>query len=93
MAQVEPDSAAARAGIKAGDVIQKYNGNPIADAGQLSVQVNATAPGEKATLDIMRDGKPMTLTATIGSASSATRGQERRRRAGRIASGNEDCVR
>ena len=60
VAQVEPDSAAARAGIKAGDVIQKYNGNAIADAGQLSVQVNATAPGEKATLDIMRDGKPMT---------------------------------
>ncbi|HTB27657.1 MAG TPA: Do family serine endopeptidase [Steroidobacteraceae bacterium] len=72
VAQVEPDSAAARAGIKAGDVIQKYNGNPIADAGQLSVQVNATAPGEKATLDIVRDGKPMTLTATIGAASSAT---------------------
>ena len=72
VAQVEPDSAAARAGIKAGDVIQKYNGNPIADAGQLSVHVNATAPGEKATLEIMRDGKPMTLTATIGAASAAT---------------------
>jgi serine protease Do len=72
VAQVEPDSAAARAGIEAGDVIQKYNGNSILDAGQLSVQVNAAAPGEKATLDIVRDGKPMTLTATIGSASSAT---------------------
>ena len=72
VAQVEPDSAAARAGIKAGDVIQKYNGNPIGDAGQLSVQVNATAPGEKATLDIIRDGKPMSVTATIGSASAAT---------------------
>jgi serine protease Do len=72
VAQVEPDSAAARAGIKAGDVIQKYNGNPIGDAGQLSVQVNATAPGEKATLDIVRDGKQMSLTATIGSASAAT---------------------
>ena len=37
-----------------------------------------TAPGEKATLEIMRDGKPMTVTATIGSASSATLAQERR---------------
>jgi serine protease Do len=72
VAQVEPDSAAARAGIKAGDVIQKYNGNPIVDAGQLSVQVNASAPGEKATLDIVRDGKPLSISATIGSASSAT---------------------
>ena len=72
VAQVVPDSAAARAGIKAGDVIEKYDGKPISDAGQLSVQVNATPPGEKATLDIIRDGKPMTVTATIGSASSAT---------------------
>jgi serine protease Do len=72
VAQVEPDSAAAHAGIKAGDVIEKYNGNPIADAGELSVQVNATAPGQKATLDVVRDGKPMTLTATIGSARAAT---------------------
>ena len=72
VAQVEPDSAAARAGIKAGDVILKYDGKLIADSGQLSVQVNATAPGEKATLDIVRDGKPITVTATIGSAGSAT---------------------
>ncbi|HMK87326.1 MAG TPA: DegQ family serine endoprotease [Steroidobacteraceae bacterium] len=72
VAEVEPDSAAARAGVKAGDVILKFNGLPIADAGQLSVRVSATAPGEKATLDLMRDGKPLTLTVTVGSASHAT---------------------
>jgi serine protease Do len=72
VAQVVPDSAAAHAGIKAGDVILKYNGTPIADSGQLSARVNSTAPGEKATLDLMREGKPMTLTVTIGSATNAT---------------------
>ena len=72
VAQVVPDSAAARAGIKPGDVILKFNGSPIADSGSLSVRVNATAPGEKATLDIMRDGKPMTVNVTIGSAGNAT---------------------
>jgi serine protease Do len=72
VAQVVPDSAAARAGIKPGDVILKFNGSPIADSGSLSVRVNATAPGEKATLDIVRDGKPMTVNVTIGSVSSAT---------------------
>ena len=36
------------------------------------MRVNATAPGEKATLEIMRDGKPMNVNVTIGSASSAT---------------------
>lgn len=72
VAQVVPDSAAARAGVKSGDVIREFNGKPIIDAGQLSVQVNATAPGEKATLGLVRDGKPMTITATIGSAAAAT---------------------
>ena len=70
VARVEPDSAAARAGIKAGDVIQKINGTPIADSGQLSVRVSATAPGEKVALDVMRDGKAMTITAIVGSASN-----------------------
>jgi serine protease Do len=72
VAQVEPDSAAARAGIKAGDVILKYNGTAIVDSGQLSVRVSATAPGEKVTLEVMREGKPMSINATLGSAGNAT---------------------
>jgi serine protease Do len=72
VAQVVPDSAAEHAGIKEGDVILKYNGTPITDAGALSVRVSGAAPGEKATLEIMRNGKPMSVTATIGSASTAT---------------------
>jgi serine protease Do len=72
VAKVEPDSAAARAGLKAGDVILKYDGAAIADAGQLSVRVSSTAPGEKATLDVMRDGKPLSITAIIGSAAKAS---------------------
>ena len=71
VAQVVPDSAAARAGIKPGDVILKFNGSSIVDSGALSVRVNAMAPGEKATLDIVREGKPMSINVTIGSASSA----------------------
>ncbi|HEY3809070.1 MAG TPA: DegQ family serine endoprotease [Steroidobacteraceae bacterium] len=69
VSKVEPDSAAARAGIKPGDVILKYNGTPIEDSGQLSSHVSMAAPGERATLEILREGKPQTLTAIIGSAS------------------------
>jgi len=72
VAKVEPGSAAARAGLKAGDVITKYNGHAIADAGQLSVRVNGTAPGDKATLEVIRDGKPLAVTAIIGSASNGS---------------------
>jgi serine protease Do len=70
VAKVEPDSAAAQAGLKPGDVILKYNGASIADAGQLSASVSMASPGERATLEIQREGKPMTVTARIGSASS-----------------------
>jgi serine protease Do len=70
VAQVEPDSAAAKAGIKVGDVILKFNGSPIVDAGQLSARVGVAAPGDKASIDIWRDGKTQTLTATIGTATA-----------------------
>lgn len=72
VSKVVAASAAAHAGLKPGDVILKYNGASIEDAGQLSARVSMAAPGEHATLEISRDGKPMTLTATIGSAKGLT---------------------
>jgi serine protease Do len=52
-------------------VILKFNGAPIVDAGQLSARVGVTAPGEKASLEVWRDGKTLSLTATIGNAVQA----------------------
>jgi serine protease Do len=69
VAKVEPDSAAAEAGLKPGDVILEYNGAPVKDASTLSMRVNTTAPGEKATLKIWRDGESKTLSTKIRSAS------------------------
>ena len=68
VAKVTPDSAAEKAGIKVGDVILKFNGSPILDAGQLSQRVGVMTPGDKASLEIWRDGKTVSLTATIGNA-------------------------
>lgn len=68
VSKVMPDSAAARAGIKPGDVIVKFNGSNIEDSGQLSAHVSMAAPGEHATLEVLRDGKPITLSVTIGAA-------------------------
>ena len=70
VAKVVPDSAAAQAGIKVGDVILKFNGTPIIDAGSLSQHVGTATPGEKATLEIWRNGKALDLTATIGNAAT-----------------------
>jgi serine protease Do len=71
VAKVAPDSAAAQAGLKVGDVILKFDGDPIVDAGQLSARVGVAAPGDKATVDVWRDGKTLSLTATIGNAAEA----------------------
>jgi serine protease Do len=68
VAKVEPDSAAAHAGLQVGDVILKYNGAPVADNAALSMRVNTTPPGDKATLVVWRHGRAITLTATVGSA-------------------------
>jgi serine protease Do len=69
VAKVEPDSAAARAGIKSGDVILKFDGQPVSDPGSLSALVGMAQPGQVATLDVWRNGKPMTVKATLANAS------------------------
>jgi len=72
VAKVVPDSTAAEAGIKVGDVILKFNGAPIIDAGSLSQRVGVATPGEKASIEIWRNGKTLDLTATIGNAATLT---------------------
>ncbi len=68
VAKVEPDSAAERAGIQTGDVILQFNGEPLTSAGDLSAKVGMARPGDTAKLEIWRDGKPLTIKATLGSA-------------------------
>ena len=77
VAQVQPDSPAAKAGVKSGDVILKFNGQAIDNTAQLPAKVAATKVGSKAELEILRDGKEKTLAVTIeqlkdDNASSAT---------------------
>jgi serine protease Do len=63
---VTPGGPAAQAGLKNGDVVRKFNGQSVADAGQLIALVTETNPGTVATLDILRDGKPLTVKVTLG---------------------------
>ncbi len=65
VARVMPDTPAAKAGFKAGDVIVDYNGHAIASSADLPRLVAATPIGQTATLQVLRDGKPVTLTAQI----------------------------
>jgi serine protease Do len=66
VSQVEPDSAAAQAGLRAGDVILAYNDANLLDAGQLSAAVAMAAPGDAVKMKIWREGKTLDLTAKLG---------------------------
>jgi Do/DeqQ family serine protease len=57
---VETDSPAQKAGIERGDVILKFNGEPVSDSNSLRNRVASTQPGSKATVTIMRNGREET---------------------------------
>jgi len=64
--QVLPDSPAEAAGIEQGDVILTLNGKPIEDANSFSLHVSEIKPGNQADLGILRNGKRITKTVTVG---------------------------
>ena len=66
VAEPQAGSPAAKAGIRAGDVIVKVNGDAIKDARMLARRVSSLAPGANAKLDVIRDGKEQQVTLVIG---------------------------
>ncbi len=66
IASVVPDSPAAKAGLKAGDVVTTAGGHTIRDVHDLPRLVAEEPIGSKLDLTIDRDGKTRTITAEIG---------------------------
>jgi serine protease Do len=66
VSQVVPDSPAAHAGLKSGDVLRELNGHKMVNGSALQVAVSETAPGTAIELGILRDGKPQTVKITVG---------------------------
>ena len=62
---VEPDSPAEKAGLKAGDVITEFNGQTITDRNDLLLAVADCSPGQQVSLSYIRDGKTHTLKVTL----------------------------
>ena len=65
VAAVTPDSPAAKAGIKQGDVITGVNGQPVERLKDLTLTVANQQAGSKVSLDVLRNGKTETLQAAI----------------------------
>jgi serine protease Do len=59
-------SPAAKAGIKAGDVITAMNGAPIKDSRDLARRIGATAPNTSVKFDVVRDGQSQSVSVTLG---------------------------
>ena len=70
VAEVQPDSPAAAAKLQSGDVIVAVNGKAVDDKHGLPAMIAEIAAGQSAELKILRDGKPQTVTVTIGALSA-----------------------
>lgn len=74
---VTEDSPAAKAGLKAGDVITAANGKPVKDAGDLRRALNEIEDGKSVSLSITRDRKSLSLDAKLEPPESAHPGTRR----------------
>jgi serine protease Do len=68
IAGVQPESAAAAAGLKAGDVVTEVNGERVERSGQLSSLIGLSAPGDKVKLKVWRDKAARDVEVKLGSA-------------------------
>ena len=68
VSSVQPGSAAAQAGLKAGDVITTVDGEPVRVAGDVSSRVGLARPGDKLKLELWRDKKRVIETVALGRA-------------------------
>ena len=72
ISDVMAGSPAAKGGMKQGDVITRFDGKEIKDSKQLQLVVAGIAAGKSVSVELIRNGKPLTIVLTIGNADNAT---------------------
>lgn len=68
---VQPDSAAAEAGLMVDDVIVRIDGNAVRDSSSLRAVIGLRRPGERVRVGFLRDGREQSATAVLGTAATA----------------------
>ncbi|MCX7864058.1 MAG: Do family serine endopeptidase [Novosphingobium sp.] len=63
---VEPGGAAAKAGIRPGDVVVRVDGKEVSSEQTLSYLIANTPPGSRIPIELIRDGRRITVTAVVG---------------------------
>jgi hypothetical protein len=64
--RVFKESGAEKAGIKTGDIVQSVDGVKIRSVYQAGLPVLYKQPGDLVVYEVLRDGKPQTITVTLG---------------------------
>jgi len=77
VAKVLPDSPAAKAGVRVGDIIVEYDGHPVPDSGSLPPLVGRTPVGKRVKVVVVREGRRRTLTVRIGELPDEVDGEAR----------------
>jgi serine protease Do len=72
VAEVEPGSAAARAGVRAGDLITAFNGVDLDSSADLPPLVGSLPPGSHAKVSVRRDGKMLELPVVLDNLADST---------------------
>ncbi len=65
LTEIESGLPAEKAGLQVGDVIVKFNGQPVKDFDELATAVRKKKPGDKVTLEILRGEKTIQKTAVL----------------------------
>lgn len=76
VSEVLPGSAAAKAGIKAGDIIVLVEDKPIQSFSELRVKVGTTAPGKTIKLGLLRNGKSQNISVLLDDSASLTTSEQ-----------------
>jgi serine protease Do len=63
---ISPESPAAKAGLKTGDLIQEINGAKVANPTEAADALLALKPEDAVKLSIQRDGQSQTLEVKLG---------------------------
>ena len=74
VAAMAADGPAAEAGMRVGDVVQRYNGVSVLGTRQFYRLVLDSAPGSRAELELLRDGSVVRIAVPVKETDTALRG-------------------